>query len=102
MHPLVISCQFLLFNKLKIGKNTGQEKQPQLHKNELENLKKSGKTFNPNDPCHKRIAKNKQKIKQSDKTQKSNDEDAICLYCNDVNHSFLTSSEPWVACQPSV
>ncbi|CAG5047490.1 unnamed protein product [Parnassius apollo] len=69
------------------------------YKNELENLKKPGKTSNPNDPRLKRNAKNKQKTKQSDKTQKCNDEDVICLYCNDVNHSFLTSLEPWVACQ---
>lgn len=69
------------------------------YKNELENLKKPGKTSNPNDPRLKRNAKNKQKTKHSVKTQKSNDEDAICLYCNDVNHNFLTSSEPWVGCQ---
>ncbi|CAG4968026.1 unnamed protein product [Parnassius apollo] len=40
------------------------------YKNELENLKKPGKTSNPNDPRLKRNAKNKQKTKQSDKTQK--------------------------------
>lgn len=69
------------------------------YKNELENLKKPGKTSNPDDPRLKNNPKNKQKTKPSAKKHKSNDEDAICLYCNDVNNNFLTSSEHWVGCQ---
>ncbi|XP_025829864.1 uncharacterized protein LOC112904326 [Agrilus planipennis] len=50
------------------------------YKNELENLKKPGKTSNPNDPRLKKNHKNKQKTKPSAKQHKSDDEDAICLY----------------------
>lgn len=69
------------------------------YKNELENWKKPGKTSNPNDSRLKNNTKNKQKAIHSAKKQKNNDEDAICLYCNDENNNFLTSSEPWVGCQ---
>lgn len=69
------------------------------YKNELEKLKQPRKVSNPNDPRLKRNYKNKQNTKHSVKTQKSNDDLAICLYCNDVNNTFLTSSEPWVSCQ---
>lgn len=69
------------------------------YKHELENLKKPRKLSNPDDPRLKKNTKDKEKRKLAAKTQKNDDEDTICLYCNDINHTFLKSSEDWVACQ---
>lgn len=69
------------------------------YKNELENLKKLKKVSNPNDPRLKKNAKKKQKTTVAAETKNNDDEDAICLYCKDENHTFLKSSEGWVGCQ---
>lgn len=41
-------------------------------------------------------AKKKQKTTVAAETKNNDDDDAICLYCKDENHTFLTSSEGWV------
>lgn len=43
--------------------------------------------------------RNKQNTTFSAKTQKNNDEDAICLYCDVINNTFQKSSEYCVGCQ---
>lgn len=82
----MIFCQFSQFIKLK------RESLITLtpHKNELDNLNKPRQLFNPDDH---RLKKKMLKIKSEPaaKTQKNNDEDTICLYCNDINWTFLKS-----------
>lgn len=69
------------------------------YKNELENWKKSKICDSANDPnLGKNYKKGKGKGKKTAKTQKET-EDTICLYCNDINNTYLKSSEGWVGCQ---
>lgn len=65
---------------------------------EREQLKRTKKCSNPNDPKLKKNSK-KQKTQKAPSGVENTDEDTMCLYCLDVNHTYLKSSEGWVACQ---
>lgn len=64
------------------------------HKNELEEIKRSRKCSNPNDTRLKKTKKQKTKPHEENE-----DEDALCLYCEDTNNTYLKSAEGWVGCQ---
>lgn len=72
------------------------------YKNELEEreqLKRTKKCSHSDDP---RLKKNMKKTKKSQKTRSGGEnakEDALCIYCLDENHTYLKSSERWVACE---
>lgn len=51
-----------------------------------------------NDPKLKKNIK-KQKTQKTSSGVENADEDTICLYYLDVNHTYLKSLEGWVACQ---
>ncbi|KAK9870093.1 hypothetical protein WA026_006187 [Henosepilachna vigintioctopunctata] len=71
------------------------------YKNELaerEQLKRTKKCSNMNDPRLKKNSK-KQKKTQKARSDGENVEDVLCIYCADSNHTYLKSSERWVACQ---
>ncbi|XP_037977944.1 MFS-type transporter clz9 isoform X2 [Plutella xylostella] len=71
------------------------------YKNELEEreqLKRTKKCSNPNDPKLKKNSK-KQKTEKARSNVENVDEDTTCIYCLDANHTYLKSSEGWVACQ---
>ncbi|CAK1593073.1 unnamed protein product [Parnassius mnemosyne] len=64
---------------------------------EKESLKRTKKFSNPNNPKLKKNSK-KQKT-QNAPSGVENTQDTMCLYCLYVNHTYLKSSEGWVACQ---
>ena len=65
---------------------------------EREQLKRTKKCSNPNDPRLKKNLK-KQKTQKPCSAGENVKEDALCIYCVDLNHTYLKSSERWVACQ---
>ncbi|KAK9878761.1 hypothetical protein WA026_023741 [Henosepilachna vigintioctopunctata] len=70
------------------------------YKNELaerEQLKRTKKCSNLNDPRLKKNSK-KQKKTQKARSDGENVGDVLCIYCADSNHTYLKSSERWVAC----
>ncbi|CAG9561341.1 unnamed protein product [Danaus chrysippus] len=71
------------------------------YKNELEEreqLKRTKKCSSPTDHGYKKNSM-KQRTQKARSEGENVKEDALCIYCVDSNHTYLKSSEHWVACQ---
>lgn len=64
---------------------------------EREQLKRTKKCSNPKEGL-KKVSK-KQKTQKVYSDVENSGKDALCIYCMDHNHTYLKSSEGWVACQ---
>lgn len=65
---------------------------------EREKLKRTKKCSSSIDHGLKKSPK-KQKTRKARSEGENVKEDALCIYCLDSNHTYLKSSERWVACQ---